>query len=122
MPQVLIAEDNPDIQRIFHKAFQHAGFDVVIAADGIEAIQFMDKTLPDLLVLDINMPRASGIDVLDRLRKQNNLDKIHVIVVTGNTVAASSIDDTSVDLILVKPVSPLELVVLAERFISMIRV
>ncbi len=117
--QVLIAEDNPDLQIIFDAAFKFAGFDVKVAPDGLEAIKLLsDATLPTALILDLNMPGATGMEVLEHMRQQGLLEKVIIVVVTGNTVAGRFIDTKMVDMVLLKPVEPLDLIAITKRRIQ----
>ena len=67
-PVILIAEDNEDLQSLLRHALESDGYAVYIAADGQEALDQYDALSPDLLVLDIMMPRLSGFEVLRELR------------------------------------------------------
>ncbi len=67
-PVILIAEDNPDLQSLLRHALESDGYTVHVAADGQEALDRYDALAPDLLVLDIMMPRLSGFEVLRELR------------------------------------------------------
>jgi len=67
-PVILVAEDNHDLQSLLRHALESDGYIVHIAADGQEALDQYDALSPDLLVLDIMMPRLSGFEVLRELR------------------------------------------------------
>jgi len=67
-PVILVAEDNQDLQSLLRHALESDGYIVHIAADGQEALDQYDALAPDLLVLDIMMPRLSGFEVLRELR------------------------------------------------------
>jgi chemosensory pili system protein ChpA (sensor histidine kinase/response regulator) len=116
--RVLIAEDNPDLSRIFMLAFARFHYEVLIARDGQEALDIMDQVKPDLLILDINMPRVNGLEVLKRVRARADLKQIKIIVVTGNVIAGHSPEVEAADLLLIKPVSLPDLLRLAERLLT----
>ncbi|MCD4684919.1 MAG: response regulator [Anaerolineae bacterium] len=116
--RILIAEDNPDLQRIFAEVFIHAEFEVTTVSNGAEAQRQLSSTLPDMLILDINMPEVSGLDVIEYMRQQDILEQVHVIIVTGNDLIARYVDLSAADLVLLKPVEPLTLVSLAKRFLQ----
>ena len=65
---VLLADDNAHIRDYCRAALEEEGYRVVVACDGAEALQACDEAHPDLAVLDICMPRMSGLDALERLR------------------------------------------------------
>ena len=67
-PIILVAEDNQDLQSLLRHALESDGYAVHVAADGQQAIDQYDALSPDLLVLDIMMPRLSGFEVLRELR------------------------------------------------------
>lgn len=67
-PVILVAEDNRDLQSLLRHALESDGYVVYVADDGQEALDQYDALAPDLLVLDIMMPRLSGFEVLRELR------------------------------------------------------
>src|ERR687883_159882 len=60
MPTVVIADDSPTLRRIVTSVLSREGYDVVAAADGVEAVQAVFRTMPDACVFDVQMPRVSG--------------------------------------------------------------
>jgi two-component system response regulator VicR len=119
MKSVLIAEDNDDLRTIFYKAFDKTIFNITLAIDGEEAITRIDELLPDIIILDVDMPKISGFGVLDYLQETNRHPK--VILVTGNTIAADAPQAEFADLVLVKPVSIRELITFVNRFTQSIQ-
>src|ERR1700694_3772338 len=67
--RMLIAEDNYDLRRIFAKVFSNKHFDVHVVVDGREAISTLEQIMPDILLLDVNMPHVSGLEVLAHVRQ-----------------------------------------------------
>ena len=81
---MLLVDDDESILEVISAAFEHHGYGVLEARDGSEALVRAERDAPDLVVLDLVMPRRSGFAVLDRLRQRHpTLPKI--IVVTANT-------------------------------------
>lgn len=115
--RVLIAEDNLDLRQIFMLAFARFHYDVLTAQDGQEALDLLQTAKPDLLILDINMPRVTGLEVLKQVRARPDMRHLKVIIVTGNVIAAQSPEADEADLLLVKPVSLVDLLKLAERLL-----
>jgi two-component system OmpR family response regulator len=73
MPEVLVADDDPHIRQLLVFALEKAGMAVREAADGEAALAEVARARPDLIVLDINMPRMDGLEVCRRLRAQGDL-------------------------------------------------
>ena len=67
---VVVADDSPTMRRIVSGVLTAAGFDVVLAEDGVEAVQAVFRTMPDVVMLDVQMPRVSGY-VAARLLKDD---------------------------------------------------
>lgn len=81
---MLLVDDDESILEVIEAAFRRNGHQVFVARDGSEALVMAERDAPDLVVLDLIMPRRSGFAVLDRLRQR---DACHpsIIVVTANT-------------------------------------
>lgn len=88
-PKVLIADDDDGLLKALQVRLEHVGFDVTTAVDGYRALVEAREDLPDVLVLDINMPAGNGFTVQDRLEKLQTSDnkpskRIPVIYITGD--------------------------------------
>lgn len=81
--RVLFADDDPVLGQIARAELGEAGYDVTIAADGVEAVSRLDQGLFHILLLDLNMPNLDGFDVLSHVRARPDLRETPVIVVTG---------------------------------------
>ena len=66
---VLFAEDDPMLRKLYSDALQASGYNVVSASDGDEAVELLHTVKPNVILLDIMMPRLSGIDACKRARK-----------------------------------------------------
>lgn len=80
---VLVVDDDPDAREFLTTVLQDNGFATTTANDGTEAIAMIEKSPPDLVALDITMPEKSGVAVYRRLKEDDQLKAIPVIVVTG---------------------------------------
>jgi two-component system, response regulator, stage 0 sporulation protein F len=80
--RVLIVDDDRDVRELLVESFRLSGFDVVAAANGLEALLYVKREPPDAVVLDLMMPRLGGVEALKRIRSYN--PGIRVLVVTGN--------------------------------------
>src|SRR5579859_1028965 len=79
-PLILTVEDEPRISRYLRSSLQMAGYDVLVAPDGIKALELVQENRPDLVLLDIGLPHMSGFEVLENIRKQYDMP---VIVLTA---------------------------------------
>ena len=83
MAKVLIVEDESLIARMYKKALDFEGFEVVIADGGADGIKKAETFKPDLILLDIMMPEPNGIEVLEKIKSNENLKNIIVVVLTN---------------------------------------
>jgi DNA-binding response OmpR family regulator len=79
-PLVLVIEDEEGLREILELNFRIAGYRVVTATDGVEAWQKFEQEPPDLLVLDLNLPRVSGFRLLELIRRESN---VPVLILTA---------------------------------------
>jgi CheY-like chemotaxis protein len=87
MSKVLVADDSRFQVALLSTALRDKGFDVVVAEDALQAGIIAQRSAPDAIVLDINMPGGSGIEVLKRLRRSTKTQRIPVVIVSGSTDA-----------------------------------
>lgn len=80
---VLLVDDDVEIVDAMRYALEGSGFVVSVAHDGNQGLALAEKTVPDLLVLDMMMPKRSGFLVLEQLRRDGNTS-VKVIMITGN--------------------------------------
>lgn len=81
--KVLIVEDDANLREIYFARFQAEGFELYAAANGEEALAMTVKVKPDLMLLDVMMPRISGFDVLDIVRSTPETAHTKVIMMTA---------------------------------------
>ncbi|MBT3178331.1 MAG: response regulator [Desulfobacula sp.] len=82
--KILVVDDEPDIRNFLTTCIQDAGFMVDSAVDGQDALEKLEKEIPDLMTLDMVMPRKSGIELIRTLRKNEKWSKLPVIVITAH--------------------------------------
>lgn len=80
---ILIAEDDVMMQRVLRDTLKAEGFEVTLCPDGESALESTGREKPDLVVLDMNLPDMSGLDVCRRLKAETATRHIPVIVLTG---------------------------------------
>jgi len=82
--KVLVADDEQDVVEVIGKKIAQEGFDIVLAYDGEDAWNKIQSEVPDIVLLDINMPKKNGFEVLKEIRKNPPQDKwIPVIIVSA---------------------------------------
>lgn len=87
MTKILYVEDTPHSQMLVQRILTAEGFDVTIAADGIEAIEKARRSRPDLILMDINIGGLDGYEVTTRLRTLGGLENIPIVALTAATTA-----------------------------------
>ena len=81
---ILVVDDEADVRSYLRMALEDAGFRVVTASDGFEALEALRRELPDLISLDLVMPRHSGVKFYRDLKKNKVWAKVPVLIVTGH--------------------------------------
>jgi two-component system alkaline phosphatase synthesis response regulator PhoP len=106
--KILIADDEPDIIEIISFHLKKAGFEVITASDGSEAIEKAKLHTPDCIILDIMMPKRTGFEVCEYLRSNSQFDKTLIVLLTALNDEASHIKGLELggDDFVSKPISP----------------
>jgi DNA-binding response OmpR family regulator len=99
-----VIEDDQDLSVIFSEALQAAGFKTEIITSGDKALERLSNVVPQVVVLDLHLPRVAGMDILHRIRADKRLNNTRVIVATAHPRMAESLRDEA-DLVLLKPIS-----------------
>ncbi len=81
---ILVVDDEPDVRGYLRMILEDAGFRVVTAGDGVEALELIRKDRPDFISLDLIMPRKSGHKLLFELKRDRELARIPVLIVTAH--------------------------------------
>ncbi|ULQ52503.1 response regulator [Flavihumibacter fluvii] len=106
--KILIADDEPDILEIIQYNLQGEGYEVYTARDGDEALMRAKQVKPDLIILDIMMPKKTGVEVCEILRTQPQFKDTLIIFLTALSDESSQLKglDTGADDYVNKPISP----------------
>lgn len=106
--RVLIVDDEPDIIEFITHNLIKEGFDVSHASDGIEAMTVAARTMPDLILLDVMMPRQDGIETCRLLRADPRFDNTIIAFLTGRSEEFAQISgfDVGADDYITKPIRP----------------
>lgn len=106
--KVLVAEDDRDISEIIHFHLMRNDYEVFMAYDGVQALEQTKKQLPDLIILDIMMPKKSGIEVCEILRMDSRFRDTRILMLTALSDDATHIKglEAGADDFISKPISP----------------
>ena len=86
MRRIAVVEDNPD-NRLLVRAMLEDHYAIEEFSNGLEAVQGISATPPDLVLLDISLPGQDGIEVLDVLRSEHGLDRLPIVALTAHAMA-----------------------------------
>ena len=81
--KVLVVDDDPDVRTFVVTVLEENGFIPLVAHDGVEGLEMIEKKKPDLVILDVLMPRGSGIRLYSKLKTDDTLKNLPVIMLTG---------------------------------------
>jgi len=113
-PVALIVEDDRDVVALFRHVLDIAGYHTEIVMDGKEAMNRLEVSRPNIVLLDLQLPGMSGVEILTRMRANDSMRNIPVVVITAYPVYASSLP-VEPDLLLYKPVDINQLSNLVQR-------
>ena len=117
---ILIADDTPDTRELYSLYLTHRGFDVLTAQDGHTAIDLARRHQPDLVIMDLSMPRLDGVAATNRLKRDARTRRTPVIVLTAH--AAKEMQQRALEAgasaLLMKPCLPEDLEQHVQRLIA----
>jgi len=111
MAKILVAEDERDIRDLIAFTLRFAGFEVVAVANGIEALESAPVEMPDLILMDVRMPRMTGYEACQQLKADVRLQHIPVVFLSakGQEAEIQTGFAAGADEYLLKPFAPMEL-------------
>jgi two-component system, OmpR family, alkaline phosphatase synthesis response regulator PhoP len=109
---ILVVDDEQDLLDLIEYNLKKEGFNVLKAENGVEALKVAKENLPDLVLLDIMMPKMDGLEVCDKMRSDANLKHIPIIFLTARGDEKTEVDglDTGADDYVTKPISTTKLI------------
>lgn len=109
--KVLLADDDPGLRRLVGTTLGSDDFDLLQAADGGEALEVARRERPDLILLDVNMPRLNGFEVCRQLKSDPATAGIKVVMLTARANESDRVQgrEAGADEYFVKPFSPVQL-------------
>ena len=107
--RILVVEDDEEIAQVLQRSLRLEGYEVKLAYDGVQGLEEAHAFLPDLIVLDLGLPRLDGVDVAKRLREGG--DEVPILILTARDALESRVEglDVGADDYLVKPFERQEL-------------
>jgi two-component system repressor protein LuxO len=110
-PRLLVVEDTPSIMRIYHEVLKKLDVELIDAPTGKRAYEMLDETIPDVVLLDVELPDANGIDILKRIKARNLPSVVIVVTAHGSVkIAVDAMREGAYDFI-IKPFPPDRLIV-----------
>ncbi|MBN9527455.1 MAG: response regulator [Alphaproteobacteria bacterium] len=117
---VLIVEDNELNMKLFHDLLDAHGYKTIQTKDGMEALKLAREQRPDLILMDIQLPEVSGLEVTKWIKEDENLRAIPVIAVTAFAMKgdAEKMRDGGCEAYIAKPISVTEFIETVRRFLG----
>ena len=111
MQKILVADDESHILNVVSLKLRNAGFEVVTAADGQEALELAQSEMPDLLITDYHMPQLSGLELCHKLQEDPATARIPAIMLTarGYQLEPKDTEKSGIRRMISKPFSPRQL-------------
>ena len=120
-PVVLVVDDNEDSRIIYGSALRHAGYAVRTANDGVQCVESAVANAPDLILLDISMPRLDGMQALEQLKTDPRTSTIPVVAVSArvNKEPHDTVLKAGFSEVLLKPITPAKILESVKRFVPL---
>ena len=117
---ILVVEDNELNMKLFHDLLEAQGYDVLQTRDGMEALKLARAHKPDLILMDIQLPEVSGLEVTKWLKEDDGLRSIPVIAVTAFAMKGDEqkIREGGCEAYISKPISVANFLETVEKFLS----
>jgi len=120
MAKILIVEDNPQNMKLVVMTLQPRGYQLIGATDGEEALKVADREKPDLILMDIQIPKINGLEVTRRLKQMPAFTHTPIIAITAHAMKGDEqkIAEAGCDAYITKPFSTRELPVLVAKMLE----
>ncbi len=117
--RILIVEDEPALAKLTSFRLKSAGYEVIIAVDGRQGLKMAGKERPDLIVLDLELPVMDGYEVCRRLKDNESLKDIPVVILTASVDRITEkAEQIGADDYLTKPYEPQDLLLKIKKFLE----
>ena len=117
---VLVVEDNDLNMKLFHDLLEAHGYNIIQTKDGMDALRLARQHRPDLILMDIQLPEVSGLEVTKWLKEDDNLKSIPVVAVTAFAMKGDEekIREGGCEAYIAKPISVTKFLQTVEKFLS----
>jgi two-component system cell cycle response regulator DivK len=117
---VLVVEDNDLNMKLFHDLLEAHGYNILQTKDGMEALRLARKHRPDLILMDIQLPEVSGLEVTKWIKEDDSLKSIPVVAVTAFAMKGDEekIREGGCEAYIAKPISVTNFLQTVERFLN----
>ena len=121
--KLLIVDDEPHIRMLIEQTLEDLedeGVELLVAENGEQALQIIEKEKPNLVFLDVMMPKMNGMEVCQKVKKELNLSEVYIILLTakGQEVDRQKGLDMGADRYMTKPFDPDEMLAIAEEILN----
>ncbi|MEQ9487380.1 MAG: response regulator [Alphaproteobacteria bacterium] len=118
--KVMIVEDNELNMKLFHDLLESRGYDIIETRDGMEALKMARTERPDLILMDIQLPEVSGLEVTKWIKEDDDLKQIPIIAVTAFAMKGDEekIREGGCEAYIAKPISVSSFLATVEKFLN----
>ena len=103
LKKILILEDEKELAKLYGKLLKNHGYEVTIAFDGLEGLEKLHQVEPDLIIMDVSMPKMSGVGFYQNICGSDGKPMYPILVVTGRMDLETTFKDLPIDGIILKP-------------------
>jgi len=118
--KVMVVEDNELNMKLFHDLLESRGYDIIETRDGMEALKMARSERPDLILMDIQLPEVSGLEVTKWIKEDDDLKHIPIIAVTAFAMKGDEekIREGGCEAYIAKPISVSSFLATVEKFLN----
>ncbi len=117
---LLFCEDDLSIQRLIQASLRTSEHTMLLAGDGVQGLALAEKTRPDIIFVDVHMPRMGGLELCRTLKARSEFSEIPIVVITASvqTSEIANVHSVGADMVLAKPFRPAQLKSIVEQFLT----
>lgn len=118
--RILVVDDEPDIMDVATVRLKYLGYEIIPAIDAEEALAILEKDTPDLILLDLLLPKMQGDELCKKLKSEDKYKNIPIILFTASAIRPrlfEKIEEMGADDCIMKPFEPEELISKVKKFI-----